>query len=90
MLVYLQLRGGGVQLNKAVSKRIEQLLEMYDLTQYELFMRSGVPRSTIGNVINCTYESVKLRVIYEICQGFGIGLDEFFSSPLFDENNLEP
>ena len=63
---------------------------MYDLTQYELFMRSGVPRSTIGNVINCTYESVKLRVIYEICQGFGIGLDEFFSSPLFDENNLEP
>jgi transcriptional regulator with XRE-family HTH domain len=89
-LVYLQLRGGGVQLNKAVSKRIEQLLEMYDLTQYELFMRSGVPRSTIGNVINCTYESVKLRVIYEICQGFGIGLDEFFSSPLFDENNLEP
>ncbi|MBS4860689.1 MULTISPECIES: helix-turn-helix transcriptional regulator [Eubacteriales] len=79
-----------MQLNKAVSKRIEQLLEMYDLTQYELFMRSGVPRSTIGNVINCTYESVKLRVIYEICQGFGIGLDEFFSSPLFDENNLEP
>ena len=58
-----------MQLNKAVSKRIEQLLEMYDLTQYELFMRSGVPRSTIGNVINCTYESVKLRVIYEICQG---------------------
>lgn len=79
-----------MQLNKAVSKRIEQLLEMYDLTQYELFMRSGVPRSTIGNVINCTYESVKLRVIYEICHGFGIGLDEFFSSPLFDENNLEP
>ena len=79
-----------MQLNKAVSKRIEQLLEMYDLTQYELFMRSGVPSSTIGNVINCTYESVKLRVIYEICQGFGIGLDEFFSSPLFDENNLEP
>ena len=79
-----------MQLNKAVSKRIEQLLEMYDLTQYELFMRSGVSRSTIGNIINCTYESVKLRVIYEICQGFGIGLDEFFSSPLFDENNLEP
>ena len=79
-----------MQLKKAVSKRMEQLREMYDLTQYELFMRSGVPRSTIGNVINCTYESVKLRVIYEICQGFGIGLDEFFSSPLFDENNLEP
>ena len=79
-----------MQLNQAVSKRIEQLLQEHDITQYELFMRSGVPRSTIGNVINCTYDSVKLRVIYEMCQGFGIGLAEFFSSPLFDENNLEP
>ena len=80
---------GGVQLNQAVSKRIEQLLEQQGLTQYELFMRSGVPRSTIGNVVNCAYQSVKLRIIHEICQGFGIGLDEFFCSPLFDENNLE-
>ena len=42
------------------------------------------------NVINCSYDSVKLRIIHEMCQGFGIGLEKFFSSPLFDENNLEP
>ena len=79
-----------MQLNQAISKRIVQLLKERGMTQYELFMRSGVPRSTIGNVVNCSYDSVKLRVIHEICQGLGIGLEQFFSSSLFDENNLEP
>lgn len=79
-----------MQLNQAVSKRIIELLEEHGMTQYELFMKSGVPRSTIGNVVNCSYDSVKLRVIHEMCQGLGIGLEEFFRSPLFDENNLEP
>ena len=37
-------------------------------------MKSGVPKSTIGNVINCSYDSVKLRIIHEMCQGMGIGL----------------
>ena len=60
------------------------------MTQYQLFMKSGVPKSTIGNIVNCAYDSVKLRIIHEICQGLGIGLDAFFASPLFDENNFEP
>ena len=81
---------GVLRLNQAISKRVIQLLEERGMTQYELFMKSGVPRSTIGNVINCAYDSVKLRIIHELCQGFGIGLENFFSSPFFDENNLEP
>lgn len=82
--------GDGVKLNQAVSKRLAQLLNEKGMTQYQLYMKSGVPRSTIGNVINCSYDSVKLRVIHEMCQGLGIGLDAFFASPLFDENHLEP
>ena len=79
-----------MKLNQAVSERLTQLLNEKDMTQYQLYMKSGVPKSTIGNVINCSYDSVKLRVIHEMCQGLGIGLDAFFASPLFDENNLEP
>jgi len=79
-----------VKLNQAVSERLTQLLDEKGMTQYQLYMKSGVPKSTIGNVINCSYDSVKLRVIHEMCQGLGIGLDAFFASPLFDENNLEP
>ncbi len=77
-------------LNEAVSRRLVELLTEKGMTQYQLYMRSGVPKSTIGNVANCTYDSVKLRILHEMCQGLGIGLNEFFQSPLFDENNLEP
>ena len=79
-----------MKLNQAVSARLSQLLRERGWTQYQLFMKSGVPKSTIGNIVNCAYDSVKLRIIHEICQGLGIGLDAFFASPLFDENNLEP
>lgn len=62
----------------------------WEFRQYQLYMKSGVPKSTIGNIINCSYDSVKLRVIHEICQGLNIDIPSFFASPLFEEENLEP
>ncbi len=70
--------------------RITQLLAEREMTQYQLFTKSGVPKSTISNLINCSYDSVKLRILHEICQGFQISIFGFFYSPLFDEMNLDP
>lgn len=82
--------GKQMKLNEAVSKRLSELLNERGMTAYQLYMRSGVPKSTIGNLLNCTYPSMKLRVIHELCQGLEIDLAEFFASPLFKEINLEP
>jgi len=60
------------------------------MTYYQLHIRSGVPKSTISNLINCAYDSVKLRILHEVCQGLNVDLVEFFHSPLFNESNLEP
>ena len=79
-----------MQLNEVVSTRLKELLRERNMTQYQLYMKSGVPKSSIGNIINCAYDSVKLRVIHEICQGLEINISDFFDSPLFDETNLEP
>ena len=79
-----------LHLNQAVSMRLSELLEEHGMTQYQLFAKSGVPKSTINNIIHCAYDSVKLRIIHELCQGFQISITEFFQSPLFDEVNLEP
>ena len=79
-----------MKLNEAISQRLSELLTEKNMTQYQLFMKSGVPKSTIGNVINCSYESVKMRIIHEMCQGLEIDIPEFFNSPLFTENNLDP
>lgn len=79
-----------MQLNQAISMRVKELLQERNMTQYHLSSLSGVPKSTINNLLNCSYDSVKLRILHEICQGFQISLTEFFQSPLFDEANLEP
>ena len=92
-IIMVQLQGSVVnpmQLNEAVSKRVIELLQERNMTNYQLFMKSGVPKSTIGNLVNCTYDSVKLRVIHEICQGLEMNISQFFDSPLFEEENLEP
>ena len=77
-------------LNQAVSQRLTELLAEKNMTQYQLYMKSGVPKSTISNVVNCSYDSVKLRIVHELCQGLEISIGEFFQSPLFEENSLEP
>lgn len=79
-----------LQLNQAVSMRLSELLQKHGMTQYQLFAKSGVPKSTISNIIHCSYDSVKLRIIHELCQGLEISITEFFQSPLFEEMNLDP
>lgn len=77
-----------MKLNEAISKRIGELCEKRNMTQYALSMKSGVPQSTLSTIMNCTFESMKVRIIYEVCEGFEIGIKEFFDSPLFDRENL--
>ena len=80
-----------MKLNQAVSLRLAELMQAWDMTQYQLSTKSGVPKSSIGNIMHCAYDSVKLRVLHELCQGLSISLlPEFFDSPLFCEENLEP
>ena len=79
-----------MQLNEAIGARVAELLCERGMTQYQLYLKCGLPKSTIGNVVNHAYRSVQSRIIHEICQGLDVTLFEFFNSPLFDESNLEP
>ena len=79
-----------MQLKEAVSLRVQELLQQRNMTQYQLSSSSGVPKSTIHNIVHGCYDSVKLRILHELCQGFQISISDFFQSPLFDEVNLDP
>lgn len=79
-----------MQLSETVGKRLLVFLSEREMTPYQLYMKSGLPKSSISNIINCAYPAVKLRVIHEVCQGLGISITEFFQSPLFQKDNLEP
>lgn len=77
-----------MQLNKAIAERITELMRERGLTQYALYKLSGVPQSTLSTIINCRFPGMKLRIIYEICEGLEITLEEFFNSPLFSRENI--
>ncbi|MBR6783510.1 MAG: helix-turn-helix transcriptional regulator [Clostridia bacterium] len=77
-----------MHLNEAIALRIKELCGQKGLTQYALSMKSGVPQSTLSTIMSCAFPSMKMRIIYEICEGLEIGIKEFFDSPLFDRENL--
>lgn len=72
-----------MQMNEAVSKRLTELLAERNMSCYQLVAKTGLPKSTVSNIVNCKFDSVKLRIIHEICQGLEIDVCDFFLSPLF-------
>lgn len=78
-----------MQLNQIVAKRIRMLCMERSMSQYGLFLRSGVPMTTLSTVLHCVHRSVTLQVLYEISEGFGISLIDFFDSPLFERENID-
>ena len=79
-----------MKLNEAASQRLSELLAERNMTQYQLYARSGVTRGTISNIILCRNKALNLRVLHDLCQGLDINLVDFFDSPLFDNANLDP
>ena len=75
-------------LEDAVALRIEQLCIERNMTKYNLFLKSGVPQSTLTSIKKKRSRSVKVKTLYAICEGFEISLEEFFASPLFARENI--
>ena len=78
-----------MNLADAIAARIEELLHKNNITQYRLSLLSGVSQATISDIRKKKNKSVNLKIIYELADGLGLGLDEFFKSPLFKRENLE-
>ena len=78
-----------MKLNEAVANRIKELLKEHKITQYQLHLKTGVPQSTLSTIMKCSYPSMKLRIIYEICDGLEINLEDFFASDIFKRENIE-
>ncbi len=72
-------------LSEALSNRVNKLLKIKSFSQYKLFKLSGVSQSTISDVRNMKNGTVNTRIIFEIAQGFGMSIREFFDDPIFDE-----
>lgn len=77
-----------MKLEDAVILRIEQLCIERKMTKYELSTASGVPQSTLTSIKKKRSGSPKISTIYAICEGFNMSIEEFFSSNLFNRENI--
>ncbi len=73
---------------QAVRNRILQLCEEYDLSINRLATLSALPPSSLKNILYGKSQNPKLLTIKLICDGLGITLCEFFSTPEFDALEL--
>lgn len=76
-------------LAEALSIRLAELMDEKHLTAYRLSMLTGVNQTTIADIKKKRNNSVNLRIVFELCQGLGIGIVEFFDSPLFKTDNID-
>lgn len=78
-----------VDTRKAVSLRILELCEQYNMSVHALARTSTVPTSTLKNVINGGSRNAGVVTIKQSCDGVGIALGQFFSSERFDSLDQE-
>ena len=77
-----------MSLAEAIALRVEELLKEHNLTQYKLYKLSGVSQSSISEIRSKKNKAPNLYIIYELAQGFGISLFEFFNCEYFKEFSI--
>ena len=74
---------------KAIKNRILMLCEERDLTINALANISGLPPSSVKNILYGKSKNPKVATIKIICDGLNISLKEFFDSEEFDSLEQE-
>lgn len=66
-----------------MKKRVMQLCDDRNITVNKMCTICGITQSTLGSFFNSDNSVLKVRVIYNICNGLGITLKDFFDTNLF-------
>lgn len=74
---------------QAVALRIRQLCKERHLTPNGISIIAGVPQATVKSILNGESKNPGISSIKKLCDGFGITLGEFFSTPEFDSLEQE-
>lgn len=75
--------------HKLVSLRIQQLCAIHGYNINSLARKSGVPPTTLKNIIYGSSHNPGIVTIKLLCDGMGISLYDFFNSDAFKSAELE-
>lgn len=74
-----------MEISEAIVKKINKIKNERNLKNYDLFVLSGVPTSTISAFLLRETKTIRIENLLYICEGLNITLAEFFSDPIFDD-----
>lgn len=74
---------GELNMREIVVRRITELCEERNLSLNSLARASGLPQSTVKNIIYGASKNPGVVTIQHICDGLGITIVEFFDTPDF-------
>ena len=72
---------------EAIALRIRELCLQKGFTPNGIAVHSAVPQGTLKSILNGESKNPGITTIKKLCDGFGITLGDFFSTPEF--NKLE-
>lgn len=78
-----------MKVSEAVATRIRQILEEKNMTQYRLEQNSGLNKGTLTSLMYARYKGVNLTTLITVIRTLGITIENFFNSPLFNEEHLD-
>lgn len=73
----------------AITKRLDEYMFSRGITLYRLAKDAEIPIATLQNLYRGHTKSPTLAVVYKICNGLKITVEEFLDSPLFNSPDLE-
>lgn len=77
-----------MDIKTAVIYRLNDLINQKDITVNEAAVCSGVPPSTLKNILYGQSKNAGVVTIKKICDGLDVTIQEFFADPIFAD--LEP
>lgn len=77
-----------MNMKEAVIYRLYDVIKQKDITVNEAAIRSGVPPSTLKNILYGVSNNAGIVTIKKICDGLEITIPEFFGDSIFF--NLDP
>lgn len=78
-----------MDMKMAVIYRMRELIRQRDITVNEAAKRSGIPPSTLKNILYGQSKNVGVITIKKLCDGLGLTISEFFDDSIFIEFDSE-
>ena len=75
--------------NDAVAKRISNLLQEKNISQYRLEQKSGIQHGSMQCIMNGRNKTVTLSTVILLAKGFNMTLPEFLDDEIFQNVEID-